>query len=470
MTALLVPVDSIVVKQNRQRRDFDIGALNELAEGIQRNGLLHAPVVRFENGETVLVAGERRLRAIKDTHDLGGSFTYAGKAVPPGLCPIVPLGELSELEAEEAELEENIRRVDLSWQEKAEASARLMSLRQRQAAAEGRPAPTVSDIAREVRNLPPSATSPEQVTVVGSAQTATRNEILVARHLADPEVAGAKSLGDAVKILKRREEIARNQQLAASIGASFTSKSHRLLNEDCLAWLPAQPEGQFDIILTDPPYGMGADNFGDSGQGPSAGAHFYQDDYDSWYELMGGRRYESDGTYQQIHEGLPAMLYRAAKPEAHAYLFCDIDRFSELRSMMTGAGWKVHRTPLVWSNPAGFRAPWPDQGPQRKYELILYAVKGNRKTTKLAGDVLEFTKDKSLGHPAQKPVELLVELLRRSATPGNTVLDVCAGSGSTIEACHELKLACTALEKVPAAYAVAVKRLQSLAAHDPALF
>ena len=35
------------------------------------------------------------------------------------------------------------------------------------------------------------------------------------------------------------------------------------------------------------------------------------------------------------------------------------------------------------------RAPWPDSGPQRKYETLLYAVKGKRPVLKMAGDVLE---------------------------------------------------------------------------------
>ena len=447
MTALLVPINSIIVKSNRQRREFDLGPLEELKESMQRRaGLQNAPVVRFESGETVLVSGERRLRAARDLHDLGLEFRYGGAPVPVGLMPVVPIGELSELEAEEAELDENLRRTDLTWQEKAMASARLMRLREKQADAAGKPGPTVADITREVR--------PDASTFVGEAHTATRNEILVARHLADPEVAKAKTIGDAVKILKKREEVTLNQMLAATVGASFGAHSHQLLNADCLEWLATTAPGQFDIILSDPPYGMGADEFGDSGQGPSAGAHFYKDDYETWKQLMGL---------------LPALLFRAAKAEAHAYLFCDLDRFADLRQVMTFAGWKVHRTPLVWHNPDGFRAPWPEQGPQRQYELVLYAVKGDRKTTKLASDVLSYRRDASLGHPAQKPVALLRDLLSRSARPGDRVLDAFAGSGSTVAACHEMKLPCTGLELDAGAYGIAVKRLQGLAAFETEL-
>ena len=217
----------------------------------------------------------------------------------------------------------------------------------------------------------------------------------------------------------------------------------------------AAPAASFDIMLTDPPYGMGADQFGDSGVGSSAAAHFYDDSYEAWLEIM---------------SWFPAESFRLAKPEAHAYVFCDLDRFHELRKLMAEAGWKVHRTPLIWSNPDGFRAPWPEQGCQRKYELILYAVKGGRKVNHLKGDVLEYGKDKSVGHPAQKPVPLLVDLLRRSARPGDSVFDPFAGSFATVEAAHELKLSCTALERDASAYGIGVKRVGTLSAFDEGLF
>ena len=76
-------------------------------------------------------------------------------------------------------------------------------------------------------------------------------------------------------------------------------------------------------------------------------------------------------------------ISRVCRPDSHAYLFCDFDRFHELKDYMTHNGWQVHRTPLVWVNPTGFRTPWPDSGPQRKYECILYAKRGDKKTLKV---------------------------------------------------------------------------------------
>lgn len=42
-------------------------------------------------------------------------------------------------------------------------------------------------------------------------------------------------------------------------------------------------------------------------------------------------------------------------------------------------------------------------------------------------------------HPAQKPVELLKQLIEIFTDEGDTVIDPCCGSGSTLRACRELK-------------------------------
>lgn len=441
----LAHIKSVLIKPNRQRGEFSPAELNELADSIEANGLLHAPVVRLAGDEVILVAGERRYRAICDLHELGRKFYYDGQLVPQDMLPCSSLGELSPLEAWEAELEENIRRVDLTWQEKAMATANLMALRQAQAVEAGAPAPTVKAIVAEVR--PNDAYE--------QAHDTTRKELIVSKFLEDKEVQAAPTLKEAVKILKKREERKQQAELAELTGASFSASSHKLLNQDSAEWAASAPDAMFDIMLTDPPYGMGADQFGDSGVGSSAAAHFYDDSYEAWQAIM---------------DWFPAASFRLAKPEAHAYVFCDLDRFHELRQKMADAGWKVHRTPLVWSNPDGFRAPWPEQGCQRKYELILYAIKGGRKVNHLKGDVLEYGKDKAVGHPAQKPVPLLVDLLRRSARPGDTVFDPFAGSFATVEAAHELKLSCVAIERDPSAYGIGVKRVSDLTAFDKELF
>jgi len=441
----LINISEIVISPNRQRREFEPASLNEMAESIQNNGLLHPIVIRTyydpqQRGKTqlVLVAGERRLRAIRDIWALEGSFRYNEILCAGPLVPCNDLGELSPLAAEEAELEENIRRDDLTWQERAEATSRLKRLRDAQALALGNPAPPVAELAVEVRG-----------SSKGTYQEATRRELLVARHLSDPEVAAAKTLDEGFKVLKRKEETRRNTALAESVGATFSSKSHTALCEDALVWLLAEEHSEkFDVILTDPPYGIGADEFGDSGgAGGSGGGHGYTDSLDNFYELL---------------KVCATHFIRVAKPQAHLYWFCDIDHFYDCKDMFVAAGWQVFRTPLIYHKPNAARAPWPQNGPQRQYDLILYAVKGKKFVNHLKGDVLIYPPDKQLGHAAQKPVNLFIDLLARSIHPGDRVLDPFCGSGPIFPAAHELKVLATGIEQDPASYGIALARLKAL--------
>ena len=57
----------IIIKPERQRQEFDPEALQELKNSIEDGQLLHPPVLRREGGSWVLVAGERRLKAIGES-------------------------------------------------------------------------------------------------------------------------------------------------------------------------------------------------------------------------------------------------------------------------------------------------------------------------------------------------------------------------------------------------------------------
>jgi hypothetical protein len=106
----LISISAIKIAPNRQRRQFDAAALHELADSIQARSLYHPIVLRVVGEDYQLVSGERRLRAVIEIWALGGTFFYNGEPVPEGCIPYTTLGELNDLDAEEAELEENILR------------------------------------------------------------------------------------------------------------------------------------------------------------------------------------------------------------------------------------------------------------------------------------------------------------------------------------------------------------------------
>lgn len=436
----LVELNTIVIGEERQRRDFGPDAMAELAESIRRLGLMHPVVCReMADGSLKLVAGERRLRTVKDLTFLGEPLKHNGQIVPKGFIPISLLHDLSELEAEEAELEENTCRKDLSWQEQSAALERLHRLREKQAEAR-QEKHTITDLAREVKG-----------NAEGSNREAVRQQVIVAKHLDNPAIAKAKSVDEAYKLLKKQEDKLKREKLALEVGRTFNSQMHNLVNEDCLEWMRNSPPGVFDVILTDPPYGMGADEFGDAGGRLLVQDHTYRDDLDSWKKLIPEWAME---------------CFRVAKPQAHLYAFCDIDNLHLMKQYLKDAGWDVFRTPLTYHKVGSGRVPRPEHGPRRCTEWIIYAIKGGKRVTGIYPDIVPCRGDDNLGFGAQKAVEGFENLLMRSVQPGDHVLDTFAGTGPIIPAGHRLKCKVTAIELSQERFGVMLERLRKLHEED----
>ncbi len=446
-----IPIESIIIPNTRQRQDFDPDALMDLTTSIETNSLLHAPVLRKTPEGFVLVAGERRLRAIKDLWALGMRLIYNGQIIPEGQVPYIDLGELGPLEAEEAELDENLKRRDLSWQELAAAHERLHKLRQKQAQNPdpmavslygGPPVPwTVADTAEEITGRRD-----------GAYQNKVRRELIVAKNLSNPEVQAAKSIDEAYKVLIRQENTRQNIARAEEIGQTYSADVHSLWNCNCIWWMQDYIEqgfkdGEIDVILTDPPYGMGADSFNDGAGKMGNIEHHYSDSYSNWVELM---------------QAWCPLSYQVCKPQAHAYVFCDIQNFPPLKQMMEAAGWYVFRTPMIYIKPNSGRVPLPDQGPRRQWEAILYAIKGKKPVTHIYPDVLYSTADEQLAHGAQKTVEGFKNLLQRSVRPGDVVLDCFAGTGPIIPAAQAFKCKAICIEQEKEYFAICVDRVNKL--------
>ena len=467
-------ISDITITEDRQRQVFDPNRMQELYDSIRKNGLMHAPVMREAFGGLVLVAGERRLKTLQDMWELGDEVRYNGQVIPAGRVPYTTLGDLSILEAEEAELDENLKRADLTWQEQAAAVERLSQLRRKQHAAkveevkeelaaaqtpneqeaitklltsmEAAP-PTISDLTRE---LNPDSTKGKADGELGSVRDKVRQQLIVSQHLDNPAIAKAKSVDEAFKILRKQEEAKSNAALAAAVGASFSSDAHEAHQGNCLHWMAdPQNKGKFDVILTDPPYGMGADSFGDGAGRLSGIEHHYDDSPEAFKELMAA---------------WCPLSFAVTKPQAHAYLFCDIEHFLWLREQMRAAGWYVFRTPLINFKTNSGRVPLPDRGPRRQYEIILYAIKGDKPTTHIYPDVIQSAADENLSHGAQKPVAVYQNLLQRSVRPGDSVLDTFSGSGTIFPAAHLFKVKAVGIEQNPEYFGMGLRRIQELKA------
>ncbi len=111
-----ISIRAIQLPANQPRRYFDSQKLQQLTESIRKHGILEPLLVRPTNQEGIyeLVAGERRFRAAK----------AAGLDAVP-----VTIRELSDEEALQLALVENLQREDLNPIEETEGILQLLGLR-----------------------------------------------------------------------------------------------------------------------------------------------------------------------------------------------------------------------------------------------------------------------------------------------------------------------------------------------------
>lgn len=168
-------ISSVEADPNQPRRHFDEEALEGLAESIKQYGILQPLVVSPEkDGQYLLIAGERRLRAAQ----------IAGlKQVPA----IVRSGQ--EQERRELALIENVQRVDLSPLEQAASFEYLHTQFNMSydalAKRLGKAASTITNIVRLLQ-LPPEAAEALQTKLITEGHA---RQILALKELPDEQAA-----------------------------------------------------------------------------------------------------------------------------------------------------------------------------------------------------------------------------------------------------------------------------------------
>ena len=416
---------------NRQRKEFDADSIQELRKSIEQLGLFHAIGIRFEDNKPVLVYGERRLRAIRSACSAGVRIRYNEEELPEGHIPYVDVSGLTEIQTKEAELHENVMRMDITWREDVDARAEIHALTMAEAAAKGKTATTV-DAVKKMFEL--AGTPEKQVTT--RAQTTMGAALEVHKHMDDPNVKKARSFREATReVRKIKERTARASALADLKAESEKAKlcPHTLLKGNSHELIKQIEAGTVSTIITDPPYGMNAGSFG------TGSVHTYEDDKD---------------TALAAYQMLATEGYRITKERAHIFAFCDIEFFLILRDMFSEAGWKPFRTPFIWSkglaNNTEGHFPWPQSGPRRTYEFIFYANKGDKPFAEMPTDVQLIAPVPDRQHPAEKPFELYKKIISFSdPMPGNVICDPFCGAGPIFTAARAFMQTAIGIEQDP---------------------
>ncbi len=202
-----------------------------------------------------------------------------------------------------------------------------------------------------------------------------------------------------------------------------------------------------DMIFTDPPY-----NVNYSGQGKNTSNTIKNDHMDN------------DKFEAFLTEAFKRMK-EVSRDNTPAYICYASSTHREFENALNLAGYEV-RNQIIWVKKVASMG-WGDY--RWKHEPILY-VKPKGGSPEFFGDREQYTewsqemadedllklikkmvqKDESGGstvwrlhrdsdyqHPTQKPLQLIVIALKNSSTPGDVVLDLFGGSGSTLIACEQ---------------------------------
>lgn len=444
-------LDEIYIPADRVRKVIPPESIEELAKSILEVGLMHPPVVEADGA---LLAGERRYRALCLIAERGLTYHSNGKFMSNGLVMTTDIRDLTRSQRLQAEIEENTVRLDISWQEKAEAIAALHKLRELQKQEQsipGLPSATqsVAETAAEVKGKPVAEITRYEAKDI---QADLVVQAWMTNHPDDTQVSGAKTRVEALKIIETRLEDEHRVALARRFLSHRPDSGHIVKLADCCSILPDTPDGLYDCILTDPPWGAGANTWDNGG---ATRRHSYLDDI---------------ATFERIHRVISKEGYRIAKPKAHLYLFCSFQHFAQLSAMFRTEGWDVWPRPLIWfRGPQSGIAPRPEHGPKNTYECILFANKGDKRTLKLLPDVVGQPKSND-PRAAAKPTGVYYDLLSRSCLPGDEVLDPCCGTAPLIPAATALKLRATCYDIAEDAIGIASQRLTETYQHEEYAF
>lgn len=194
---------------------------------------------------------------------------------------------------------------------------------------------------------------------------------------------------------------------------------HKLYLGDCRQLMPLL--GTVDAIVTDPPYGIGADEAAAKNEG-------------KW-----GWKFYGNSEWDRVRPP-PALLDQIRSMSKHQIIWGG-NYFTDM--LPPTMQW------LIW-----------DKG-QRDFSFADFEVAWS--SQRAASRIIDFARGKALldgkEHPTQKPIEVMKWCLERLPPKANLILDPFMGSGTTGVACQKLGRRFVGIELDPGYFEIACKRV-----------
>jgi ParB/RepB/Spo0J family partition protein len=449
---LLDPNSIVILRAERQRSSVeDDSEQQTLVDSISRNGLINPVVVREQFNvldgtvSSVLVAGERRLRAFK---------TLRLAAIPARF-----VHELNSIEAAIIELEENIARKDLTWQDTAKAVHKLHGLH---------------------LQLDPEWSQARTAVAISLSDGVVSRYLKISKYFDDARIMESQTVNRAEGMIAVMEGRKREAAYNALFEAEDDDKDEQASEGSEQG--SSQPQEVSEGL---PPIGAGLDVGGDDGKGGKASHEHHaqseipartirnaaeavlQANFLEWAPLYTGRRFNFihvDFPYGAVEvgpqmQGNEATIYDDS-PEIYINLlncFCDnLDRFmaqagyiifwySERMGQVTRETFKyktpslsIQHHPLIWlhSDNAGI-SPDHTKYPRHIYDTAILLSRGAFPLVRLKSDAYACPTDRRL-HPSTKPEPMLKYFFEMFIDEHTSMLDPTCGGGSSLRAAEAL--------------------------------
>jgi ParB/RepB/Spo0J family partition protein len=389
-----IPLDQIVVqREGRQRRELlDI---ESLADSIRRLGLIHPIVVKRD---LELVAGERRYTACRSLGWTAIPAQYTDELEPARLRAI--------------ELEENIKRQDITWQDQVHAVVEYHRLR-------------CSDSV--------GWTQGDTAEAIGLSRPHTNRLLQVAEEIerGNTMVIDAPKLSTAVGIAERARE-RRDQATIGRLHSTFggvtlsTPPKEDILVCDFNEWVrETTTEVRFNFVHCDFPYGIDANQFNQGGAAAHGG---YADSREVWETLM---------------TSLEVATKFLCAPSCHLMFWFSMRKGDErlyepTAEALASMGWDINPMPLIWMKSDGVGIlPDPERGPRQIYETCLLGSRGDRKVVRAVSNAYAAPTVRER-HMSEKPEPMLRYFFGMLVDENTVLLDPTCGSGSALRAAESL--------------------------------
>jgi DNA modification methylase len=424
----------------------DLGDIGGLVSSIKEFGIIQPIVLSKEyvggmSPVIKLVAGGRRFAALKQLGiaDLvhGREFVWRNENRDVH-------DSKTQLRFSAIELEENLRRKDLSWPEIVEGKAKLLKIMQEIYGEQKMGGPSKSTAQTQIPNSTGFGVRKLAAMLGESPATISRDLQIAAAIKMFPQMSTFDTKEAAVRKLSTATNIATNLSKPSAIaGLEHDWKLYKGKFEDHVHEIPNE---SIDLIYTDLPFGVDLNKM--SGHA-SQGIVSYPDSREKIVSNLANISVES---------------FRILKPNTFCVFFFGFNYYTELVSSLKAAGFIVNPVPFIW-----YKHTRSTENPNIRYanayDAAIVAGKGSpmfvRPGQPNVVDIPAVPPSQKL-QIAQQPLDLVTKFILDMTAEGMTICDLAAGSGTTGVASLKNKRKVVMFEKEPQAWPVIESRMNSL--------